>query len=364
LRKLIGQRNIVLQLINVEDYQVFDSAIVNSAILIAQKMPPGYAPDCCVVNSPFSGDQLFTRFVESNRFYLPQSEFGAEAWTLMPRHTLSLVRKIEAHGRTLEQLKCKIRLGLATGANHAFLIDEEKRRELLAKDPANAAIIKPILRGRDIFRYGYQPSGLYILLTRNGINVKRDYPTIYAHLDSFGDEFKNRGAQGQHWTNLRACAFFDDFKREKIIWIELTDKGRFALCTDEIYLVNSAYFLIPPPQFDSRYLLAILNSSVIQFYMNQNAETSGMGVNRWINHFVKRFPIPQIPRRDQVSIADSVSQILKLTKEPGYLEDVAAQAQVTAMERSIDDLVYDLYGLTTEEIALIELQLKGKTEIA
>lgn len=359
LRKLIGQKNVVLQLINVEDYQVFDSAIVNSAILITQKMPSGYAPDCCVVNSPFSGAQLFTRFVESNRFYLPQSEFSAGAWTLMPRHTLSLVRKVEAHGRTLEQLKCKIRLGLATGANHAFLIDEEKRRELLAKDPANATIIKPILRGRDIFRYGYQPSGLYILLTRNGIDVKRDYPTIYAHLDSFGDEFKNRGARGQHWTNLRACAFFDDFKREKIIWIELTDRGRFALCTDEVYLVNSAYFLLPPPQFNSRYLLALLNSNVIQFYMNRNAETSGMGVNRWINHFVKRFPIPQISRRDQASIADRVSQILKLTKKPGYLEDVAAQAQVAMMERVIDDQVYDLYGLTTEEIALIEEQVLG-----
>lgn len=360
LRKLIGQRNAVLQLINVEDYQVFDSAIVNSAILIAQRAPVGYAPDCCVVNSPFSGDQSFIRFVESNRFYLPQSEFGAEAWTLMPRHTLSLVRKIEARGRTLEQLKCKIRLGLATGANHAFLIDEEKRRELLAKDPANAAIIKPILRGRDIFRYGYQPSGLYILLTRNGVNVKRDYPTIYAHLDSFGDEFRNRGAQGQHWTNLRACAFFDDFRREKIIWIELTDRGRFALCTDEIYLVNSAYFLIPPPQFDSRYLLAILNSSVIQFYMNQNAETSGMGVNRWINHFVKRFPIPRVSASEQVPIVDRVGQILALTQHPGFLDDTSAQTQAAEIEKGINELIYGHFGLDTGEVAWIEKQVAQK----
>lgn len=354
LRKLISQKNDVLQLINVEDYQVFDSAIVNSAILLAQKMPSGYTPDCCVVNSPFSGDQLFTRFVESNRFYLPQSEFGADAWTLMPLHTLSLVRKIEARGRTLEQLKCKIRLGLATGANHAFLIDEEKRRELLDKDPANAAIIKPILRGRDIFRYGYQRSGLHMLLTRNGINVKRDFPTIYEHLDSFGDEFKKRGAQGQHWTNLRACAFFDDFKREKIIWIELTDRGRFALCTDEVYLVNSAYFLIPPPQFDSRYLLAVLNSSVIQFYMNQIAETSGMGVNRWINHFVKRFPIPQIPSTQQAPIANGVSQILRLTRDSGYPDDPGAQTQVAEIEHELNALVYELYGLTEDEIAIVE----------
>ena len=299
---------------------------------------------------------MFTRFVELNKFFLPQSAFGPEAWTLLPRRTLSLVKKIEASGPTLEQLKCKIRLGLATGANHAFLIDEEKRRELLAKDPSNAAIIKPILRGRDIFRYRYQLSGLHILLTRNGINVKRDYPTIYAHLDSFGDDFKKRGAQGQHWTNLRACAFFDDFKREKIIWIELTDNGRFALCTDEVYLVNSAYFLIPPPQFDSRYLLAILNSSVIQFYMNQIAETSGMGVNRWINSFVKRFPIPRVSRSEQAPIADRVGQILKLTQHPSFLDDTSAQAQAAEVERGINGLIYDQYGLDAGEVALIERQ--------
>lgn len=58
------------------------------------------------------------------------------------------------------------------------------------------------------------------------------------------------------------------------------------------------------------------------------------------------------------------ARFLRLTKEPGYLEDVAAQAQVTAMEKVNDDLVYDLYGLTAEEITLIKSQLKGKTEVA
>ena len=200
---------------------------------------------CIVVSSPFSGDS-FEDFVKSKGFNYSQADFDAKAWNLVAPKLVELQRKLESSGKTLEQLRTKIRLGIATGSNEAFLIDEEKKRKLCEKDPVNAEIIKPILRGRDISRYSYALSEQYILLAKNGVNVKRDYPEIYKHLESFGNKFKNRGARGQHWTNLRACSFYDDFKKEKIVWIELTDLGRFALCNEEIYLLNSAYFFIAP----------------------------------------------------------------------------------------------------------------------
>lgn len=212
---------------------------------------------------------------------------------------------------------------------------------------ANAEIIKPILRGRDIFRYSYVFPKLYFLLTKNGINVQRDYPDIYQYLDSFGSKFKTRGAQGQHWTNLRACSFFDDFKEEKIVWIELTDVGRFALCQEEIYLLNTAYFLLPPAQLPAKYLLAILNSKVIYFYLNLIAETSGMGTTRWINNYVKEFPIPETSREQKNLIIKAVDSILAA-------KQANSAANTSALEAEIDRLVYQLYGLTAEEIALVE----------
>ena len=84
------------------------------------------------------------------------------------------------------------------------------------------------------------------------------------------------------------------FKKETIIWIELTDKGRFVYSNEEIYLLNSAYFLIPPKHLKAKYLLAILNSKLINFYLNIIAETSGMGTNRWINNYIKEFPLPRV----------------------------------------------------------------------
>lgn len=206
------------------------------------------------------------------------------------------------------------------------------------------------MRGRDIQKYDFKFGNIYIILSRNEINVEKDFPNIYKHLDSFGDKFKQRGAKGKHWTNLRACSFFDDFKKEKIIWIELTDENRFAISEEEIYLLNSAYFLIPPKEFKSKYLLSILNSKVIKFYLNLIANTSGMGTTRWINIYVKEFPIPSISFDAQQSFINIVNEILE-SKKHGK--------DTSALEDQLDRMVYELYGLTEEEIGIVEGKKKS-----
>ena len=346
IRKLLSSETTLHTVLSIEDSQVFENVIVNVAIIVTGKSKEDATESCTVVNSPFSGDS-FVDYVKSKGFEIPQSHFDGKPWNLIKPKRAKLQRKLESSGKTLEQLNVKIRLGIATGSNEAFLIDEAKKRELCWKNPDNAKIIKPILRGRDIFRYSYSLSGEHILLTRNGVNVEKDYPDIYAHFDSFGSKFRDRGAQGRHWTNLRACSFFDDFKKEQIVWIELADIGRFALCTEEVYLLNSAYFLLPPDGMDSRFLLGILNSSTIRFYLKLIAVTSGMGVTRWINNHVKEFPIPEVADEEQATLTGLVKRILSAKQGDPF-------ANTSALEVQIDQLVYKLYGLTDEEIALVE----------
>jgi hypothetical protein len=160
-----------------------------------------------------------------------------------------------------------------------------------------------------------------------------------------GDDFKYRGAKGKHWTNLRACSFFDDFKKEKIVWLELTDVNKFALCTEEVYLLNSAYFLIPPKELSSKFLLAVLNSKVIYFYLSLIANTSGVGTTRWINTYVKEFPIAMANDADKLEIETLVDKILTNKK---------AGKDTSKLEQQIDKLVYALYDLTSEEISIVE----------
>ena len=131
------------------------------------------------------------------------------------------------------------------------------------------------------------------------------------------------------------------------MWIELSDLGRFALCNEEIYLLNSAYFLLPPSGIDAKFLLGILNSTTIRFYLNLVAETSGMGTSRWINNYVKDFPIPMVVHERQTEIIELVVEILAAKgADPG--------ADTTNLEDKIDKLVYGLYDLTDDEIAIVE----------
>ena len=346
IRRLLLSKNILLRMLNIEDSQVFESAIVNVAIIMSRTLTSPTDDSCLVVNSPFLGNS-FADFVKINGFNYSQSHFNSKSWNLAEPKFFKLQKKLESSGKTLEEFQTKIRLGIATGSNEAFLINEDQKREFCKKNPVNAEIIKPILRGRDISRYSYTLPEQYILLSKNGVNVERDYPDIYEHLESFGDKFKNRGAQGQHWTNLRACSFYDDFKKEKIVWIELSDLGRFALCNEEIYLLNSAYFLLPPPGIDSKFLLGILNSSTIRFYLNLVAETSGMGTSRWINNYVKEFPIPMVSHGQQTEIIEHVDQLLAI-------KNANSDADTSNLENEIDKLVYALYDLTPDEITIVE----------
>lgn len=281
-----------------------------------------------------------------NQFFYEQGSLNSQNWNLISKEKLKLLNKLSQKFPSLESLNCQINLGLATGANDVFIIDEVKKAELIRQDAKNEEIIKPILRGRDIQKYVYDFANLYIILSRNEINIEKEYPTLYQYFDSFGQKFKERGAKGRHWTNLRAASFYDDFKLEKIIWIELSDKGRFALCTEEICLLNSAYFLIPPKELEIKYLLGILNSKLIEFYLKSTANTSGVGTTRWINIYIKNFPIPVIPKTEQFAITEKVEQILSLKKAD-------KEADTSSLEKEIDTLVFALYGLEAAEVDLI-----------
>ncbi|MDM8558980.1 TaqI-like C-terminal specificity domain-containing protein, partial [Candidatus Parabeggiatoa sp. HSG14] len=422
LRKYLLNNSSLLEIINVEDAQIFSDAVVNSSILSLRKNTDR-ENECLIVNKKYELVMDFWSYIESNKFYYEQNDFDELPWNLIKPEILKLRNKIKGNNSTLDELETKIRLGLATGSNEAFIITEKQKKVLIEKDANSTDLIMPMLRGKDIERYYYNLPPLYLLLTKNGIDVKKNYPAIYDHLDSFGDRFKSRGAKGQHWTNLRACSFFDDFKKDKIVWIELTDKGRFSKCKDEIYLLNSAYFLLPPKDFEIGYLLTLLNSKLIKFYLKQIANTSGVGTTRWINIYVKEFPIYKASIKKQLlldklesiiskkllilnSVSNSFSKYVqsqisidklsrklqnwyelefgdfikelnkaikkskgtKLSKSDEMewmelFEDKKAQAQglkeqINQTDKEIDKMVYELYELTAEEIEIVENSVK------
>lgn len=176
------------------------------------------------------------------------------------------------------------------------------------------------------------------------IKVKENYPSIYNYLISFLPQIEQRQDQGKDWTNLRNCAYLDDFNKPKIVWGEISDKPKFAF-DDSSYYAEATTFLMTGEKL--KYLLAILNSKLSEWYFNQISTTTGMGTNRWKKYKIEMLPIKETTETEELLLEKMVNQILTAKK-------LDPKADTTTLETEIDQLVYQLYELTTEEIKIIE----------
>ena len=281
--------------------------------------------------------------------YSAISYTSSDSWIILTRIEQTIKQKIKERGTPLSEWGVRINYGIKTGYNEAFIINSAKKEQLISEDPRSAEIIRPILRGRDIRRYGYVFSDLWVINTHNGVKERgiprvqvEDYPAIKAHLNQFLTQLSKRADKGDTPYNLRNCAYMDDFSKPKICWIELTDESKFSYSDDGIYLLNTVFFMVGD---HIKYLLAVLNSKLIHWYfLSCTGTTSGVGTNRWLKYTVETIPIPRISTHDELEINALVDSLLS-HKQNGK--------DTTSLEREIDRLVLHAYNLTEEEQSYI-----------
>ena len=248
--------------------------------------------------------------------------------------------KIEAIGTPLKDWDIQINRGILTGFNDAFIIDGKKRAELIAQDPKSEEIIRPILRGRDIKRYGYEFADLYLINTHNGIKekgIKRididDYPAVKAHLDTFYEQLEKRQDKGDTPYNLRNCAYIEDFYSQVLAWQRITKENQFCLTEKGMVILDSMAFISRIEQY-KYWLLALLNSKLIYAWVKWNVHEYGDTGFRLSNQYVQEIPII-FPKDKEIE-----QEIITLSNEKQYPK--------------IDDLIYKLYGLSEKEINFIK----------
>jgi len=255
----------------------------------------------------------------------------------------TVIKKMESAGTPLRDLDISIYYGIKTGYNKAFIVDQATHDNLVKEDARSAEILKPILRGRDIDRYRANWAGLWLIDSHNGylgtppINIA-DYPAIKVHLDKFFSKLKQRQDKGSTPYNLRNCAYHENFTREKLFWMGLTDQGRFCYHEGQMFCANSAYVLFG---HSLKYLCGFLNSRVIAWFIRKTALNSGMGVPMWIKFCVDRIPIPMLSEIDQFLIINIVDSILALKND--------VKAKHAEFQRKIDNVVCQIYGITEDE---------------
>ena len=312
-------------------------------------------------------------YVQNNHYTISHESLDDGGWSLSDDNTQKLLDKLKAQGIPLgEYVQGKIYRGVLTGLNEAFVIDEETKKRLIAEDKKSTELIKPFLAGKDIKRYQEPTSDKYLIFTRRGIKIK-EYSAIEKYLQQFKDRLmsKPKDWKGGNWKGRKpgvykwyeiqdAIDYYGGFEKDKILWPEIANGARFAFDSNDYY-ANNKVFMIPE---GSKYLVGLLNSSTLKLFIHSVCtDLQGDSFN-FSGVFLAKTPIRNInfsDARDKArhdKMVDLVDQMLSLNKLLAAAktahEKTSLQRQIDATDRQIDNLVYELYGLTEEEIKIVE----------
>ena len=333
-----------VKLINFGGLKVFESATVDTNIFISNKEKCKNELKAAHFKNDFNLSMSINEYFEENKFTL--TKLDNEKWIITSDFNLQLKNKIKHNSKILKKWNIEINRGLLTGLNEAFIINNLTKNELVRKTPESIEIIKPVLRGRDTHKYSKVWGDLWLIVTKNGIDIKK-YKSVYEHLESFGDRIKDRGDKGKNWWNLRACSYYDDFQKPKIIYPETTVRRSEFFIDNEGFFIDKTCFMITGENLE--YINAILCSKLVEWYLESELRLLGKNSIQYSKQFIELAPIRELQIMEQQPFIELVNQILTNKKENG---------DTTDLEKQIDIMVYKLYELDYEEVLIVEPEFK------
>ncbi len=349
LRRFFLSKVEIKQLIDFGDSPIFSEATTYTNILLFEKGKQVNPPVAWDLSSAYRKATSLERMLDEN----PEGAalFSEEGFVIASAEMAAIKKRIEQVGTPLKEWDIAINYGIKTGFNEAFIIDGQKKDELIAADPKSAEIIKPILRGRDIKRYRVDFADLWLITTFPALNLNIDhYPAVRDYLKSFGrklhqtgevigkDEngtvLKSRKKTGNKWFETQdQISYFKEFSKEKIVWLEMSPKPNFAYSVNEDFVLNTSYILSGK---HLKWLLAILNSEIMDCYFPMVATDVRGKTRRYIKQYVELLPI--LPRRESYTgFLEPLVDYAELAKSQDY------KLQSAYFEQLIDGLVYELY---------------------
>ena len=255
----------------------------------------------------------------------------------------SIIKKVNKNGTKLSNWNINIYYGIKTGLNDAFIIDEITKNQLIFDDPKSAELIRPLLRGRDIKRYGFDNSNLYMIIPHNGIRslgIDRvnidDYPAIKSHLDKYYDRLVKRYDKGDTPYNLRSCDYMDEFNKQKLVWTPVNSEYRFAIIPKG-YVFNNSLFMMTGDKIEL--ICAVLNSDLYRFYLYTMFSNGNYTYGS--SAFFSKLPVIK-----ETTLFDKIKQLVD-TINDNFTDKII----------ELNNIIYGLYDISPEEIDFITKKL-------
>ena len=340
-RNFFAKKTNPMLLIDFAGVKIFESATVDTNILLFSRGSNQHKTICAVTNKQNKDSvKNLSDFVQQQNSICDFAT--SDSWVILSPIEQSIKRKIEAVGTPLKDWDINIYRGVLTGCNEAFIISSEKRDEILANCQTEEErqrtdeLIRPILRGRDIKRYGYVDNGLYLINTHNGIRGRiprikiEDYPAVKTHLDQYWDRISTRADKGDTPYNLRNCAYLEDFSRPKIIWKRIGSILRFSFDNKGCLGLDSTCFAAGE---HIEYLCCVLNS-LMGHYLLKDSPKTGTGDLLVSVQAIEPAYIPYYAQYER--------QLLSLL-------DIQRTNPSDKAEKEINDIVFKMYDLSPKE---------------
>ena len=361
LRQFFTDKVSIHRLLDFGNLPVFKASVDTCIVLIGNAAPSGMAFSAATFRDKADILRLSDAFQEQS-ISMHAHDLAPEGWALALPAVHRLLGKLEKTGTQLKKyVKGGFYIGVITGCNDAFIIDESMRQQLIAEDVRGGELIKPVLRGRNLRKWQAMSTKNYLIAIASSADRKwpwseakntteaeqvfaETYPAIYQHMNDYKERLVKSTNKGKFYWELRSCAYYAEFEKPKIIYRNMAKFLYACYDTKGTYGLDTTYFI---PTNDLS-LLAILNSQLFDWYARHKFQSlndpwRGGGL-RFFAQYMEKVPIANRTDAQKAALSGLVEQILADPQSDG----------VRDIEQKIDALVYQLYGLTDAEIELIK----------
>ena len=326
---------------------VFENAIVDSSILLLREGKHG-DPCMTVDMDQFNVDE----FPPEDRHWGRLRPCGTQPWAVLSRIEQRVMDRMNRRGLPVREWSVDLSYGIKTGYNRAFIVSEEVRQRLVADDPRSMDILKPMLQGRDLRRWSARFNDRWLVYLQRGTRIE-DYPGILGWMRQHERALSKKSSRIMAWYELRGGPSDDAHRRfagEKLFWMDMTERGRFAYSANEMYCGDTVFVMSGQ---SLKYLCGILNSRLVAWLIGRTAVTTGMGLPRWKKYMVETIPVPRPTDEEEGRIVGLVERLIETTRD----RDESGSEEVARIENELDQVVYQLYELAEDEVATIERRL-------
>ncbi len=369
LRKWLAEK-CVEEIIDFGDLRVFQNATTYPCIIRVVAKPAN--AEIKAVNVETLDFEDLNEYTAVNAFTVSKANLDPTGWSLVDNKKHELLAKIKSARIPLgEYVKGQIYYGIKTGLNKAFVIDAETKDRLISEDSKSAELIKPFLAGRDIKRYTTPKADKFLIFTRRGTDIEQ-YPAIKNHLlqfknelmpkpAGFNGEWKGRKPGPYKWFEIQdTVAYYNEFERSKIIVPAIVQNASYCFDTEGNYSNDKTTII----RTESLYLIGILNSRISDYFIHSIASTKQGGYFEYKPMYIEKIPIRHInpDNPTDAAIHDRIVTLVTLMLDMNKRlaastqphERTIIERQILATDNEIDALVYKLYGLTEDEIRIVE----------